>query len=857
MAPSFTLSPVSIVFNLHSSSILVCLVQRLVSFDADTTICTEKISIYYISKSSPNADTKKVVSIQPKSQKQHSYLVSVLDCLWARIIAAILWAIHMLAKKTVYSKIHYAIGMSKVSISYDLCTENLLLVNKKENHKPHDSYDTLQAGISGGGSLPSHVDKFFEAIGITIQNGYGLTESSPVLAARHLRCNSMIYCNDPVSSQYDVVRFGQRPARPQPRTCSHGFVFGSSRPASQGVTHPGIALVHYSLNFGVFMESEANENELTSDDDSDNEEPNESDIEDSDEIEEDDNLNDSDHGIDSTNGSSNSDGSSSTDSETSDEEHIRPPEEGGQSTTQSTTKGGRGSARLGDIWGTGKQLEILFNEFFQPIGENSAKLSTHLGIIARDGNRLPLTLKDWRCKDLKPYKERVWLEVKENTGAPEEFKKTCLKKVGKIWNNWKSDVKRDYYRSCKTDEERLQKCPPRVEEDQWPKLVEYWGSREAKKKSRRNRRSRKMQKTPHTSGQKSHATVSHEIEVEKGVKPSRIDVYFKTHERKNGEAIDKGAAEAMSKMKEKLKQLPPESIEYITCKNDIFYEVMGRDSNGHCRTYGVGPSPTDVFGLRQSHISKKEYENLRSEIRAELRLELQSELRNEVRDEIRNEVNDRFSQMENQLEYMRKLMASCSSAGSKEVPKTPDDNMPSQTSHLQPQHELEDSTQFRPSFVRPQINQLSPSPENEHAQSMARELPTPIDEEFIVSSEQNLRLNVDEPLDKQTWLTKKQKKGKSKKDKRQRPSNTGKGYDVDLLSFGIPKNIVAQGFITSKDPLIKVGGVELGKDLCEVYIEKVFMPNEPLPRPYDNMYVVGDACHKTVAWHYYNVTGDI
>ncbi|XP_048496021.1 probable acyl-activating enzyme 16, chloroplastic isoform X2 [Beta vulgaris subsp. vulgaris] len=41
-----------------------------------------------------------------------------------------------------------------------------------------------EAGISGGGSLPLHIDKFFEAIGIIVQNGYGLTESSPVVAAR-------------------------------------------------------------------------------------------------------------------------------------------------------------------------------------------------------------------------------------------------------------------------------------------------------------------------------------------------------------------------------------------------------------------------------------------------------------------------------------------------------------------------------------------------------------------------------------------------------------------------------------------------------------------------------------------------
>ncbi|XP_039161069.1 long-chain-fatty-acid--[acyl-carrier-protein] ligase AEE15, chloroplastic-like [Eucalyptus grandis] len=70
-----------------------------------------------------------------------------------------LWPLHMLARKIVYSKIHSAIGISK-------------------------------AGISGGGSLPPFIDKFFElrwllqAIGVTVQNGYGLTECSPVTAAR-------------------------------------------------------------------------------------------------------------------------------------------------------------------------------------------------------------------------------------------------------------------------------------------------------------------------------------------------------------------------------------------------------------------------------------------------------------------------------------------------------------------------------------------------------------------------------------------------------------------------------------------------------------------------------------------------
>lgn len=42
----------------------------------------------------------------------------------------------------------------------------------------------LKASVSGGGALPSHVDAFFNDIGINVLEGYGLTETSPVVAVR-------------------------------------------------------------------------------------------------------------------------------------------------------------------------------------------------------------------------------------------------------------------------------------------------------------------------------------------------------------------------------------------------------------------------------------------------------------------------------------------------------------------------------------------------------------------------------------------------------------------------------------------------------------------------------------------------
>ncbi|KAL7209421.1 hypothetical protein ACSBR1_031040 [Camellia fascicularis] len=132
-------------------------IQKQISM---SSIARKLVALFFINISLAYMDFKRIYEGKylTKSQKQPSYLVSALDWLWARIISLILWPVHILAKKLVYNKIHSAIGISK-------------------------------AGISGGGRLPSHVDKFFEAIGIKVQNGYGLTESSPVVAARHRACN--------------------------------------------------------------------------------------------------------------------------------------------------------------------------------------------------------------------------------------------------------------------------------------------------------------------------------------------------------------------------------------------------------------------------------------------------------------------------------------------------------------------------------------------------------------------------------------------------------------------------------------------------------------------------------------------
>ena len=49
----------------------------------------------------------------------------------------------------------------------------------------------FRAGVAGGGAYPEEIDSFFWAVGINIVEGYGLTETSPIVSVRPVACPVM------------------------------------------------------------------------------------------------------------------------------------------------------------------------------------------------------------------------------------------------------------------------------------------------------------------------------------------------------------------------------------------------------------------------------------------------------------------------------------------------------------------------------------------------------------------------------------------------------------------------------------------------------------------------------------------
>ncbi|RZC76281.1 hypothetical protein C5167_000357 [Papaver somniferum] len=141
---------------------------------------------------------------------------------------------------------------------------------------------------------------------------------------------------------------------------------------------------------------------------------------------------------------------------------------------------GRGPTTLKFLYtlqpGQRLQVESWLNS---PVGPNSTYLTTYISHIAKDGNKLPLTVSNWTHMPAVLVLNAI-LEVKES--------QTIVKKEG-------------FYKYT-TQEERLANRPKDVVESQWGLLVEYWQNPHQEEKCAKAKASKFKQTVQQSRGSK-------------------------------------------------------------------------------------------------------------------------------------------------------------------------------------------------------------------------------------------------------------------------------------------------------------------------------------------------------------------
>ncbi|KAL7231201.1 hypothetical protein ACSBR2_009463 [Camellia fascicularis] len=268
----------------------------------------------------------------------------------------------------------------------------------------------------------------------------------------------------------------------------------------------------------------------------------------------------------------------------------------GPSLSQATQKQTRGPTYVHGQWGTSEDgiLKVVPNELNQVV-EGHTSLASHLGVLARDGSLAPLAFTTWHYVP-KQNKDNIWREIKAHTDADESMKRTIMASFGKKWRDWKSRVKTTGYKPFKNDAERLAHRSDRVHEDQWRALVYYWGTQSASKSSKKNRKIRKKKTLHHRTGRKPFSVVRlEETKKNNGVPASRSQVWMAAY-LKDGTSNSDSVNEVMTQMNELAEHMEGSSTDPAALQEQIFTQVMGPERPGRVRTFGLGPSPTDVFG---------------------------------------------------------------------------------------------------------------------------------------------------------------------------------------------------------------------------------------------------------------------
>ncbi|XP_052484785.1 uncharacterized protein LOC128039900 [Gossypium raimondii] len=146
-------------------------------------------------------------------------------------------------------------------------------------------------------------------------------------------------------------------------------------------------------------------------------------------------------------------------------------------TENGRTRRGRGHTLLRELYELDpvERVKVGRNSFGQPVGSEARLLAGYMGILARNANMLPINYESWRQmpdsnknQAIDNIKARFALEVSDAY---------VKKALGKRWRDNKSTLKKNYYKTKTTLDEKLQNVPPGMLRYQWEDAIRFWHSK--------------------------------------------------------------------------------------------------------------------------------------------------------------------------------------------------------------------------------------------------------------------------------------------------------------------------------------------------------------------------------------------
>ncbi|XP_043710208.1 uncharacterized protein LOC122659125 [Telopea speciosissima] len=286
------------------------------------------------------------------------------------------------------------------------------------------------------------------------------------------------------------------------------------------------------------------------------------------------------------------------------QQSSRDPNASSSSSSTSRKRGRTRGLSINSRTGSNKKdLELDKHDIV--VGANAAEASTYSGLLARMPTLLPLNYPDWR-KVPNHHKEDAWKKIEEKFNVSKDAQRVIFMRMSHSWRDFKAALKKEteikypnFYNAPRPTD------PVDTPADQWAYLIGKWTSENWQYDTYFND-GRENQQVSHTTGRKSFAQVAHEMRLEHpdGADPTRVQVFKKTHQRRDGSYINQATRDIIDKFEEKLEELPPEMRETSVVQNDLFVEAFGVDPPGRVRGAGLGVKPS-TLGLTQRNIEER------------------------------------------------------------------------------------------------------------------------------------------------------------------------------------------------------------------------------------------------------------